>query len=322
MIARRNVLLGLLAAPALVRRVWADDAPIRLFVGGPAGSSVDQGARSFTPFLERHWPGARVSVVNIPGEVGLAALRALGAAPLDGRALAWVSTPALPARAVDHRGAEHLLDSLALVGAVERELIAIVTQAGSELASARDFIARLNENGASVPIGTPPSGSAPHLAALRLQAMSGTPLNIVAFPSGAAARQAALSGNVAAALLALGDVVEFLRAGKLAGLGIATHRRADAFPDLEPLHDAGLPLSAAIQRGIAVAAGGSPDATMALATSLQAIVADPEFAAQGEQAGFKPAWLPGDAWAAQAMLDRASLARLWASEPWLSIGLG
>ena len=64
-------------------------------------------------------------------------------------------------------------------------------------------------------------------------------LNIVAFPSAAAARQAAVSGNVAAAALGLSSAIGDLRDGRLVGLGIAAASRADAFPDMPPLRDFG-----------------------------------------------------------------------------------
>lgn len=325
MIRRRVFLAGassLLATPALIGRASADNPAIRLVVGGPAGSAVDQGARSFTPFLERHLPGARIEVVNAPGEVGLTALRVVGSAAPDGRTLGWVSTPALPARFVDHPGMEQLLEGLTLVGAVEREPIAVVTQVDGPFGSIQDLIARSSENASSVPLGTPPTGSAPHLATLKLQAMSGTSLNIVAFPSAAAARQAALAGNVAAAFLPLGAVVEYLRAGELTGLGIAGHRRVGAFPDLTPLHDAGFLTSSVIQRGIAIPGGCAAETVMRIAVALQAVVVDPEFTAQGRDSGFKPIWLTGDDWSAQIVGERASLARLWSTEPWFAVGLG
>lgn len=325
MIHRRSLVggaLGMLAGPGLIGRAGAADLHITLVVGGPAGSSVDQGARAFTPFLERHLPGARVAIANRPGEVGLVALRMVADAAPDGGTLGWVSTPALPARSVDHRGAERLLDSLTLVGAVAKEPIAIVSAADGPVTSARELIARSSEDAGAIPLGTPPTGSAPHLAALKFQALAGTKLNIVAFPSAAAARQAALAGHVAAALLALGDAIDFLRAGKLVGLGIAARRRADAFPDLTPLQDAGLPLSAVIHRGIALPTGCPADTVARLCTALQSVVTDPDFTALGTQSGFRPIWVPGNAWTTQTATDREALARLWRDESWLAVGFG
>ena len=187
----------------------------------------------------------------------MVALREVAGAPPDGRTLGWVSTPALPARSIDRRGAERLLDMLTLVGAVAKEPIAVVSPSDGPLASIHQLLSRSGEDFDDVPLGTPPPGSAPHLAALRVQELSGTKLNIVAFPSAAAARQAALSGNLAAAFLALGDAGDLLRTGRLIGLGIAARRRLDSFPDLSPLQEAGLALSAVILRGIAGAGGAA-----------------------------------------------------------------
>ena len=322
MIPRRALLAGTAAVMAASATARGDEPPVSLLVGGPAGSVVDQGARAFLPFLERHLPGVRIAVVNRPGDVGVVALRLVAAAEADGRTLGWVSTPSLPARSIDRLDAGRLLESLKLVGAVSKEPIAVVSPAGGPVASVRDLIARSSEDASSIPLGTPPSGSAPHLAALRLQALSGTRLNIVDFPSAAAARQAAVAGNVAAALLALGDVVDVLRTGKLTGLGIAARRRLDGFPDLAPLQDSGLALSAVIQRGIALPAGASRQVVAQLAAALEAVVADPEFAGQGEQSGFKPSWVDGQTWATQAAADRAALAQLWTAAPWLAVGFG
>ena len=93
-------------------------------------------------------------------------------------------------------------------------------------------------------------------------------LNIVAFPSAAAARQAAVSGNVAAAALGLSNAIGDLREGRLVGLGIAAANRADAFPDMPPLRDSGLDLSAVIRRGLAASGRAARGAGAAAQSSL------------------------------------------------------
>src|SRR5581483_4435713 len=132
-------------------------------------------------------------------------------------------------------------------------------------------------NDAAVPLGTPPAGSPAHLAALRLQAMAAVKLNIVAFPSAGAAREAALGGNVEAAMLALGDAIDALRDGSLSGLGIAARDRAEAFPQMPPLRESGLQLSAVIRRGLAAPAGVFGERAAGLADAMRALTEDPEF---------------------------------------------
>ena len=219
------------------------------------------------------------------------------------------------------RGADDLLQRIILLGAVEKEPIAIVSPAATPLGSVQDIVARAADDAEAVPLGTPPPGSPPHLAALRLQAIAGTRLNIVAFPSAAAARQAAVAGNVAAAALGLSDAIGDLREGRLVGLGIAAANRADAFPDMPPLRDFGLDLSAVIRRGLAAPAG-LPEADRASASVPPCRRSSRTSSSTNRPTavGFVPTWRDGATWTAEAEDERAELARLWATEPWLQEG--
>ena len=329
MIARRALLAGAcLAASRAVRAAPDATSPVPgaakslvLIVGARAGSNSDRVARAFAPFLERHLPGTSIEIRNVPGEAGLSAYRALAEAAPRGAVLGWAGTPALPARIVDHAD-NGLMARLCLIGAVQKEPIAFVSPARSPISTAQDLIDRSAAERDAVPLGTPPAGSPPHLAALRLQAVAGTRLNVVAFPSSAAARQAVLAGNVAAASLGLGDTIGGLRDGKLVGLGLASKARSAAFPDLPSLHDIGLPVSMTIRRGLAAPAALPPDIAADFGRAMLAVVADPEFTAQADQDGFFVEWLAGHDWAAMAAAEREGLAALWGADPWLPTGAG
>jgi tripartite-type tricarboxylate transporter receptor subunit TctC len=317
MITRRQALLAAAALP-LVSAAAAPQS-VTLLVGAKPGAASDVMARAFIPFLGRNLSGFELRVVNLPGSAGLAALRELARAEPTGSVVGWVATPTLPARVVDH-SADDLLQRITLIGAVEKEPIAIVSPAATPLNSVQDIVAKAAEDADAVPLGTPPPGSPPHLAALRLQALAGTRLNIIAFPSAAAARQAAIAGNVAAAALGLSNAIGDLREGRLAGLGIAAMNRADAFPDLPPLRDSGLDLSALIRRGLAVPAG-LPDTVLGrLSSALRAAADDPAFRDMANDGGYAVGWRDGAAWAAEAEVERTELAKLWATEPWLQEG--
>ncbi len=317
MIGRRGLFAGA-AALALAPSVWAADS-ITLLVGAKAGSPVDELARAFLPFLARHLPAASLAISNVPGGAGLAAAQALGQAEPTGTILGWVSTPTLSARMVD-RGADDLLQRITLIGAVEKEPIAVVSPSASPLGSVQDIISRSAEDADAVPFGTPPPGSPSHLAALRLQALAGTQLNIVAFPSATAACQAAVAGNVAVAALGLSYAIADLRDGRLVGLGIAASNRADAFPDMPPLRDSGLDLSAAIRRGLAAPAGLPEPVARQIGAALQSVVEDLEFHDHADASGMVATWRDGAAWTAEALSERAELTKLWATEPWLQEG--
>ena len=317
MIHRRTILAGI-AGVALSRAARAEDT-VTLLVGAKPGSPVDGLARAFLPLLARQLPAANLAVSNLPGEAGLIAIQALAQAEPTGTTLGWVATPTLPARMVD-RGADDILQRVTLIGAVEKEPIAVVSPAASPLGSVQDIIARSAEDADAVPFGTPPPGSAPHLAALRLQALAGARLNIVAFPSATAACQAAVAGNIAAAALGLSYAIADLREGRLAGIGIAAKKRADAFPEMPPLRDSGMELSAVIRRGLAAPTGLSEPARRRLVTALQGVVEDLEFHQHADASGIAPTWRDGAAWTAEAESQRTELAQLWATEPWLQEG--
>lgn len=319
MIRRRDLLAG--AAALAVAPAATAAETVSLLVGAKPGSQVDALARAFLPFLARHLPSASFSVNNLDGGAGLVAIRALAQAEPTGTTLGWVATPTLPARMVD-RGADDLLQRVTLIGSIEKEPIAIVSPAATPLGSVQDIVARAADDAEAVPLGTPPPGSPPHLAALRLQALAGTRLNIVAFPSAAAARQAAVAGNVAAAALGLSNAIGDLREGRLVGLGIAAANRADAFPDMPLLRDSGLDLSAVIRRGLAAPAGLADPIMRRLSQALQAVVEDLEFHDQADSNGYVATWRDGATWTQEAQNERAELAKLWATEPWLQEGAG
>jgi tripartite-type tricarboxylate transporter receptor subunit TctC len=317
-ITRRSLLAATLALPATASaRTQPPPTPplLSLVVGSPPGRGADPSARAFAPFLERHLRNVRVAVLNRPGEAGLAALRLLASSDASGLTLGWVSSPTLPARMVD-RDAPGLLDRLRLVGAVQKEPLVFVSSPRSPLASVGDLLRRAGEDSVAMALGTPPEGSPGHLAALRLQALAGTALHIVAFPSATAARQAAQDGHAAAAILAMGDAIEALREGTLSGLGVATARPHRALPDVAPLHASGIALKATILRGLALPAHADPARIAALQAALSRIAADPEFIAAGDESGFLPITLPGPIWTAQIEEDRTTLATLWSLTPW------
>jgi tripartite-type tricarboxylate transporter receptor subunit TctC len=320
MISRRAALTGLAAALAGSRRARANRR-LTVLVGAPVNSRLDDMARGVMPFIGRVWPGTEVAISNIPGAGGLNAMNALAKASPSGATLGWVGSPSIAARIVD-RGGDGLLQRLTLLGAVLREPIAFVSPESAPVDSVQDIIRRAGDDADAIPLGTPPPGSPPHLAALRLQRVAQTRLNIVTFPSAAAARQAVLSGNVSAAVLGLSDVIAALRDGRLHGIGLASRNRFGMLPDMPVLSEAGVPLSAHIRRGLAAPAGLPEDVAQRLAGVLKSVTEDPGFRAHADIAGFMASWVDGPSWARQMEAERAELAEMWRTDPWLPSSSG
>lgn len=302
--------------PARAARMTPTTRHVTVLVGATAGSGFDLGARAFVPFLGRFMPGLEFTVQNVPGEGGMNAIKALMDAPAGSLTLGWIATPTLSARTIDRQD-DSPVQRLRLLGAVEREPVAFVAPASAPLDSLQDMIQRAGADQDAIPLGTPPPGSPPHLAVLRLQLVTQTRLNIVTFPSAAAAAQAVLAGNVSAAALGLSDVIDSLRGEKLVGLGLAARNRFGVLPDMPVLQEAGVNLAATIRRGLAVPAGMSSELTGRLTAALSGIATDPDFKALADDRGFLAYWLDGPGWTALMERERADLGKLWATEPWL-----
>ena len=319
MIPRRALLAGLPLA-VMAGRAGAQTAPfllpavrprsITLLVGAAGGSVTDLWVRGFAPFLERHMKQVQVAVVNRPGEGGLAVMRDLAEAPADGSVMAYAATPFLVARCVE-RHATALLDRLRLVAAVTEEPVALVAPVGTDLEA-------LRAQGGGRPLGLPTPVSAAAIAAAELAQV--LPMEQLHFPSASAARQAAAAGNVGAALLTVPEAIAGVREGRLAVLGVASAARHPQLPEVPTLREAGLPLEAALRRGIALPAGAEPRAAIHLARALRAAAEDPEFLAQAESRGILPRFLDEAAWRALAGRDLVELRARWETSPWPVIG--
>jgi tripartite-type tricarboxylate transporter receptor subunit TctC len=322
---RRDLLAGVSAAALTPLTGRAEDQPKRpvtLLLGFPAGAVPDKAVRDFLAFLAPRLPAIDIRPRYVPGEAGRPMLTALGEAPPDGTTIGWVITPTLAARMID-RGDPSLGDHIRLVGEVEHEPIAFVSPAADPVESVQDIIQRAADDADAVPLGTPPAGSPPHLAALRLQVLAQTQLNIVTFPSAAAARQAVLAGNVSAAALGLSAVIGDIRDADLTAIGIAAGRRFGLLPDAPvldapTLDEGGIPLAAFIRRGIAVPAGTPSDLVAPLAEAMRSVVQDDAFRTQAEANGTYAAWADGPDWLKRMRTEQAALASLWETNPWLS----
>ena len=319
MMRRRALLAGAGAIAAL--QTAGAESRLSLVVGAPPGARSDQFARAFAPFLERHLPGTQVEIRNLPAEAGLAAYRAVAAAPPDGSVIGWAVTPSLPARLADH-AEPALLGRLRLLGSVQREPIAFVSSAAHPLDAAEALIGATATARQAMPLACPPAGSPPHLVALLLQGLAGVPLNLVAFPSAAAARQAVLAGNAAAACLGLSDTVIDLRHGRLVGVAATRFGPTEALSRLPLAHDANLPRLTSIRRGLAAPTALPAPLIDRFEATLQRIAADAEFAAQAESDGFADEWLAGANWTTVAYEERDRLAGLWRAVPWLPVEAG
>lgn len=272
----------MLAAPLLAAgRALAGESGTTLLAGTEPGSAGDTWAGAFIPFLERHARLSGIRLQRLPGDGGLEAARRLAAAAADGRTIGAFTLPNLILRAAQARE-PHLLDRLRAAGSVARAPLALVTAPGPG-ATLQD----LRAGSAGAILATPPAGGAAAEAGQQLRAMIPR-LSVLDFPSAAAARRAAQSGHVAAALLPLPAVIEAVREEQLVVLGLAEPERISLLPDAPTLRESGMEVLAAQRRGFLLPAGVAVEPLRAIEQALLRCSNDPEFADQASTMGYVP----------------------------------
>ena len=309
MTGRRGLLLGAAALAAPVPARARSSRSAELLVGAAPGSPADLWARGVAPFLERRLPRLAVTVRNQPGRGGLDAVAALLATPAEAMTFGSLTSPPLLVRAIE-AGEPSPLTYLQPLAALVEEPVVLVTGNGPP-----ETLAALRALGDKGVIGTPPSGSAAHVASLRFDGRLDLPR--LAFPSAAAARQAAIAGNVAAAVIGLADASAALREGKLTALGLASTRRSTLLPDVPTLRELGVDLVAATLRGFTLPPSAPDPWRATLLTAMESVTADTDLAAQCAALGQTPRFLGPEAWTRTLTRIDEDLRRRWRDDPWL-----
>jgi tripartite-type tricarboxylate transporter receptor subunit TctC len=313
-ISRRSALAGL-ALGGTARAAPQGPRPgIMLVVGASPGTAPDRAARLFAPFLERALAGAPVLVANVPGRAGATAIEAVAMAAPDGNTLGLASATTIGARLLDRR-VDYRLHSFTWLGALAAEgLVLAVPPQGARTLD--DLLRRAAAVPGTVTIGSAGEGSAGHLwLAAMARARAVEPAH-VPFPGPGPARAACAAGQLAAAVLPVGEAAAWLRDGRLRGLCTSFGRRAPHLPDLPTCREAGVPLDWSGLRGVIAPAGLPPAQAVKLSAALASVLRDPDLAGLLAAEGAQPAWLDAASWGAAVEAESARLAALWQAAPW------
>ena len=282
---------GLVTLAALAVDRPADAArgdQVQLLCSGPPGSIPDLICRSVGEqlFTTR---GQRVVVDNRPGAAGQLSVGALKAAPADGNtlllaqgAIATVYPHLYPKLAYD---AVADLAPVSLAGEMTLAL-AVGPAVPAALADVHDLIGWLRSHPAQANIGSPGTGTLPHLLAAMLLRAAGTPWQHIPFSGGPPALAALLGGQIAALVLPEGLFGAHRTAGRLRVLATSGAQRTASMPDVPTLVEQGH-ADLVVREWFAFFMAGrvSPESVEAWSKALRAVLAQPELVAQFLESG-------------------------------------
>jgi tripartite-type tricarboxylate transporter receptor subunit TctC len=261
---------------------------LRILCSGPAGSIPDLVARSVGEQLSVTL-GQRVLIDNRPGAAGQLSVMALKAAPADGStlllaqgAIATVYPYLYPKLAYDPD-----LDLRPVSLASEMTLgLAVGPAVPATVATLADFITWLRSHPAAANLGSPGSGTLPHLLEAMLLRESGVAWQHIAYSGGPPAVTDLLGGQIAALVLPEGLLRQHHATGRIRVLATSGAARSAYLPEVPTFVEQGRP-TLVVKEWFAFFAPGptAKDSVETLSAALQEAIARPALSATFAQAG-------------------------------------
>ena len=228
--------LACASAPALL--AWsaqAEDFPtrvVRIIVPYPAGGTADVMPRIIADWLGRKW-GQSVIIENRTGAGGNIGAEFVAKSDPDGYTL--LASPPGPL-VINQNLYQHLdfdplqFEPIAVMGRVPNALV--VNPYKIKAATVKDFIAYAAANPGKVTDATQGNGTTSHLTSELFQMMGHVKLQNVPYRGSAPALNDLVAGNVDCMFDNLGISMQFVKAGKLKLISVASPQRVKSLPDV------------------------------------------------------------------------------------------
>jgi tripartite-type tricarboxylate transporter receptor subunit TctC len=313
--ATRRHLLGIigaatLASMALPRNARAQQAldTVKIVLGVPAGSMIDQSARKMGEALTNGGYATTTVVENRTGAAGILAVSFGKAAAPDGRTVlvATSSSTTLFPLTYAKLPYEPRKDLIPVSTLLNFDLgLAVGPMVPREVTNLREFYAWCKANPTKASFGSPGSGSTPHFQGLMTARNAGVEILHVAYRGPSAAVTDMIGGQLAAAMVPLSDLLEFAATGKCRILATTGEGRSRLAPRVATFAEQGMGEYAMRPWiGVFLPAGTPAAIVQKLSTTLKAALSDKAFTASLETQGQEVEWSSPEAMKARMEAER------------------
>jgi tripartite-type tricarboxylate transporter receptor subunit TctC len=261
-LTRRGLLAG---AASLATAAHAEDRPLRIVVGLPAGAGIDAVARLIADKMRASLQRT-VVVDNKPGAAGIVANMIVKQAAPDGNTL--LMTPLANMVAFPHSYAKLDYDPF-------RDYVPVAHVAAFQLAfgigpdvparTLAEYVALARSGGAYANFASASAGSLPHFFGLLFAKTAGLELTHVPYKGTAQVLPALVAGEVPAAVLPISDLGALARAGKARLLATSGGQRSPQYADVPTFKESGYAIEGSAWYALFAPAGTPRDVVEPLA---------------------------------------------------------
>jgi tripartite-type tricarboxylate transporter receptor subunit TctC len=230
--------LATLAGVAAAQEPWPSRA-VRVVVPYTPGTGADILARVLGPKLGERWKAAVVTD-NKPGATGNIGADFAAKSPPDGYTLLLTATsfttnPALKPAPFDP------VKDFAPIALLATGALGVYINPDVPAKNMREFVSLVRSQPGKLYYSSPGNGGPQHLAMELLKLETGMDIVHVPYKGAAGAISDLVGGHVQAMISALQTVAPHVQSGRLRMLAVMSGQRAEAFPDVPTLKEAGLP---------------------------------------------------------------------------------
>jgi tripartite-type tricarboxylate transporter receptor subunit TctC len=303
--ARQRMLIAVLGL-AIAVAAGAQERPVRILVGFPAGGESDVIARLLVDRMKTSLD-APVIVENKPGAGGVLAAELLKNALPDGRTL-MISPIAVTVFApLTHAKLRYEpTRDFAPVSLAANFQMALAVGPGSPAKTLHEYIAWARANPANATYGVPIAGGPTHFFGVMLARATGVDLTVVPYKGSAPFVSDLVGGQVPAGITALSQLLKHHEAGKLRILAASGPQRSSIAPNVPTFRELGF---AAIEgtgwQAFHTRAGTPRETIDRLSAAIASAIKSREISARLLALGLEPVGSTPDELASRAAEDTA-----------------
>ncbi|MDQ0014228.1 tripartite-type tricarboxylate transporter receptor subunit TctC [Variovorax boronicumulans] len=291
-LARRELLLGLLAAAGLPAHAQADARPIRIVVPFAAGGGNDVFARQMAKGLgELRKSG--VIVDNKPGAGGNLGTEQVVRSTPDGSTLLLGHTGTVSINPALYKGLRFdARKDLVPVAMFASSALVLVVPAASKVRSVADLVAEARARPGMLDYASSGSGTGGHLTGELFAQRTGTRLNHIPYKGTNPALTDLTGGQVQMMFSVIPPALALVKGGRLRAIAVTGDKRLPSLPDVPTVAESGLRELAGFESTLTyglLAPRGTPDALVKeLSAQMLKVAGEKEFQSRLDVEGAVP----------------------------------